>query len=103
MIPGIPLVLGGTEFLVPPLSLGALELLQDRLSGFTGGMDPASIRTVVDAALMAIKRNYPEMTREQILDLLDVANMMDVFSAIMDISGLKRKAIDQGEVAGAAS
>ena len=43
----------GTELVVPPLNLAAVEVLQERLVGFTGELDPKSVALVVDATLMA--------------------------------------------------
>lgn len=82
----------GKTLVVPPLTLGAVELLQDRLATFKGGLDKDSIALAVDATLMALQRNYPDMTRERVADLVDLSNMSDVMEAVMDVSGLKRKA-----------
>jgi hypothetical protein len=98
-IKGLPVVLGGDTYTVPPITLGALEQLQERIAAFTGDVtDLKQVATVIDAAHSALKRNYPEMTREQIAALIDVGNMADVFEAVMDVSGLKRKGLEaQGE------
>jgi len=86
----------GTVLTVPPLNLAAVELLQERLVKFTGGMDKESIALVVDAALMALRRNYPDMTRLRLAEeLIDLGNMQDVMEAVMDVSGLKRKEQEQ--------
>lgn len=82
----------GTVLVVPPLTLGAVEVLQDRLEAFKGGLDKESIALAVDATLMALSRNYPEMTRDKVMDLVDLSNMCEVMEAVMDVSGLKRKA-----------
>lgn len=88
----------GEKYVVPPLTLGMVELLQDRLSAFTGGMDKESVALVTDAVLMALNRNYPEVTREQLKDeLLDLGNMEEVMLAVMDVSGLRRKEQEKGE------
>lgn len=97
MIKGIPFELLGTTYIIPPLNLSALEAMQDKLEAFEGGTDGKSITTVIDATLSALKRNYPEMTRDQVADMLDVGNMQDVMQAVMDVSGLKRKALEAGE------
>ncbi|HNA67279.1 MAG TPA: hypothetical protein PLN96_05125 [Zoogloea sp.] len=97
MIKGITLHLAGTDYDVPPIALGDLERLQDRIAGFQGGLDKDSVATVIDAAHAALKRNYPEITRETVAGLVDVANMGEVFSAVMDVSGLLRKERDAGE------
>lgn len=88
----------GTVLTVPPLNLAAVELLQERLVKFTGGMDKESVALVVDASLMALRRNYPDITRERLAsELIDLGNMQDVMEAVMDVSGLKRKEQERGE------
>lgn len=96
---GIALALGGEEYIVPPISLGALEQMQDAIGNFTGDvMDKKQVASVIDATHASLKRNYPDMMREQVADLVDVANMAEVFEAVMDVSGIKRKGIEAGEV-----
>lgn len=92
-VKGIPLELGGTIRVVPPLSLGSLEQLKDKLSEFTGDVrEGDQVATVIDATHACLKRNYPELTREEVADWLDLENMMEVMEAVMDVSGMKRKA-----------
>lgn len=97
---GIPTTLGDKTFVVPPLSFRALQELQDRLASFNGGVDPESVALVVDATFMSLKRNYPDITREELLDVLDVGNMQEVMEAVMDVSGLHRKAHEAAEASG---
>lgn len=88
-------------YVIPPIALGALEQLQQRITEFSGDvMDTKSVATVIDAAHAALKRNYPDLTREAVADLIDVENMADVFACVMDVSGVKRKAAEAGEVPG---
>jgi hypothetical protein len=99
-VKGLPVDLNGSVYIIPPIALGALEQLQDRITTFTGDVtDMKQIATVIDAAHAALKRNYPEITRSEVADLIDVSNMAEVFEAIMDVSGLKRKAAQSGEPA----
>lgn len=93
-IKGITVTLGGTDFVVPPLNFKSLQSLQTRLAGFSGGTDPESIQLVADAALHALKRNYPDMTADALGDILDLGNMQGVMEAVMDVSGLRRKSIE---------
>jgi len=91
-VKGIPKDLGGATYVVPPLSLGALEQLQERLGSYTGDVNnPADVRTTIDAAL---KRNYPDIKREEVAELIGLENMIEVFEAVMDISGMRRKAYE---------
>lgn len=93
MIPGTKIQMGGNDFLVPPLTLGQLRRLQPKikligsLSGADVGDDQVdAIGEIVSAAL---SRNYPDMTPERVLDLLDLGNARDVISAVLGASGLK--------------
>jgi ribosomal protein S9 len=95
---GIPLELGGVTYEVPPLALGDLELLQEQLEAFNGAggaIDRAMIRTVVDATHAALRRNYPEVSRDQVAAMLDLSNMFEVMAAVMDVSGVGRKAREE--------
>jgi len=94
-VKGIPKDLGGTTYVVPPLSLGALEQLQERITAFTGDIsDGTQAPIVVDTAWAALKRNYPDISRETVADIIGLENMVEVFEAVMDISGMKRKAYE---------
>lgn len=96
---GITVEMDGKTMVVPPLSLGAMEQMQARLEAFEGGTDPQSIRTVIDATHEAMKRNYPEITREFIAENLDLGNMEDFMRAVMDVSGMNRKALEDANKA----
>lgn len=105
LLPGIRLELGGDTFVVPPLALGDLELLQDRIVAFqasTAPFDRESIRLAIDATHAALLRNYPEITREDVARRLDVGNMMDVMLAVLDVSGLGRAEQEKRDGAGKA-
>ena len=94
-VKGIELTFGDRKLVVPPIALGALEQLQQRISQFTGDVrDAGQIATVIDAAFASLKRNYPEITREEVGDMVDVGNMAEVFESVMDVSGMRRKAIE---------
>lgn len=96
-VKGIPVEMGGTVFIVPPLSLGALEQLQDALEHFTGDIrDKSQMATMLDATHAALRRNYPEITREQVGEMVDLENMQRVMEAVMDVSGLKRRQLEAG-------
>lgn len=84
---------GGVVLIVPPLTCGALEVLHDRLEALPtlSPGDPVALRTVVDAAHMALQRNYPQVTREQVAELVDVGNMGDVYECLMDVGGIRRR------------
>lgn len=97
MIPGIELELAGTVYIVPPLTLASMEKLQGQLSAFDGTMQPDSVKTVIDCAYLAIKRNYPDITREQVAEMIDLSDMADVMAAVMRVSGIKKKEAGAGK------
>jgi hypothetical protein len=88
---GQPIELGGTSYTVPPLAIGAVKELLPRmqtLRAIDGIPSAEDIDTMVEVVHAAITRNYPDMTRETLLELLDLGNMADVFRSIMGRSGL---------------
>lgn len=97
MIKGTEVDLGGTTYIVPPLNLAALERFQDRLENYTGGLDRESVSFVVEVAYAAIKRNYPDMTIDQLKELIDLGNIQQVFEAVMNVSGLVARSAPAGE------
>jgi len=94
MVPGVELSFGGIKRTVPPLSLGALEALQERIAKFKGGFDRESVATVIDAVHACLCRNYHGITREFVAQSLDMANMFTFMNAAMNISGLTPKELN---------
>ena len=89
---GEPVVLGGVTYVMAPLTLRSLKDLASTIAMVTDQVkmtDPLekldAVATIVHASL---SRNYPEMTQEELLDLLDMVNIPIVIRAIMGISGL---------------
>lgn len=99
MIPGVWFDFGGgRKYLVPPLTLGALELYQQRLGQLAtqSVTDPVAVATIIDAAHIAMRRNYPDLTREQVGELIDLGNMLDLYTVLMDVSGALRREQESG-------
>ncbi|VVN71660.1 hypothetical protein PS914_02340 [Pseudomonas fluorescens] len=64
-----------------------------------GGMDRGSIATVIDATYAALRRNYPDMSREEVAGLLDLRKMREVLNAVMSASGMEAQPVTElGEV-----
>lgn len=89
---GVAINLGGTEYTVPPLSLGQIKKYKDLLSQIKVSNDPTvedfdNLLTVIHAAL---SRNYPEITVEQLTEMIDLGNLGMVVQAVMGVSGLKK-------------
>jgi uncharacterized protein (DUF433 family) len=88
MIPGKDIKLGGETYTVPPLTLGALQRFQAKLTSYSGSLSAEDVQTVIDVATAALKRNYPDLTAEQVADMIDLGNIQEVFMAVMSVSGL---------------
>lgn len=102
MISGIQVKLGDVVYQMPTLSLGALEFygkdLQKLLDGenvMTGSI------VVIDAAHAALKRNYPDITRDTVAAGVDLETITEVVAALLDFGGLKRKRLLDAASAGA--
>jgi hypothetical protein len=108
LIPGVEVNIGGTVYIVPPLSLGAVELFQKRLEAFSTAPDAKATAFMADVVATAMRRNYPHITKAALLgeykldeggDLVEVAPAMvhdlvqlqELLAAVMDVSGLLRK------------
>ena len=95
MIPGVEYDFGGGRiYLVPPLSLGALQMLQDRIAQLNtlSSVDPVAVATMIEAAHLALRRNYPAITPAEVAELVDVSNIGEVYDCLLDVAGVKRKA-----------
>lgn len=98
---GIPFDFGGRSLVIPPLSLGAAEKLQGRLSALDDGtISSEYIGTVIDSVHAALQRNYPAMTRDEVAEMIDLENMQEAMTCAMDVGGLKRKAIEAAKGGG---
>jgi hypothetical protein len=94
---GITIQIGEKDYIVPPLSLGSMEDMQEQIAQLDNSRNPSNVTAMIDITWVALKRNYPDMTREEVRQGVDLATMGDVMAAVMDISGLKRKEIEAGK------
>ena len=89
---GVAVRIGDRDWIVPALSFRQLRRLQpsfQTLGRIGPAMDAAQIDAVVEIAQAALSRNYPEITREQTEEMLDLGNARAVLGAIAGVSGLQ--------------
>lgn len=103
MFPGIKYTFpNGEKLVVPPLSLGSVEELEKEHGKVSTWGQPGSefgVDFVLELVGHSLRRNYPDVTDEKIKnELVDLGNMNEVVSAIMDINGSKRKEQEAGEL-----
>lgn len=95
LIEGNKLIISGREFVIPPLTLRSLKRLQPQLASLRVMSDmptPEQIDAMSEVVLAAINRNYPEVTLEDLLDLIDLGNMSAVFQSVLSVSGFVKAA-----------
>lgn len=104
---GVSVELGGVVYIIPPLTLGRLSFFRDRLEAIGDNinpMDPVFQSLAIDVIHAAVVRNYPDMSRDDLAELVDLGTMSDAWMACLDVSGIRRKeqeAAAQGEPAAA--
>lgn len=101
-IPGYPINLGGREFILAPLGLRAAREAGERGRALPQEGDPAALEQAAVAlnvwmVQQSLVRNYPDITIEDVEDLLDVSSTQEAIEAITGQSGLKRQ-VPAGEM-----
>jgi hypothetical protein len=102
MIPGAAVAMGGRDWLIPPLTLGQLRRLMPKvrqLSDIGATMGENEIDVMVEIVTTALQRNYPELSPQEVEDLLDLGNAAAVLNAVLTGSGLKPAGTLAGELA----
>jgi hypothetical protein len=100
VIPGVEVAMGGETWLIPPLTLGQLRRLMPKVRQLTdvdASMGEPQIAVLVEIVATALQRNYPNVTFEQVENLLDLGNAGAVLNAVLTGSGLKTRGSPLGE------
>ena len=92
LIDGAAVRLGARDFVVPALTIRLFRRHRATLAGVSalGQRDPTDEEWDALLALVhdALLRNHPDLTRDELEDLLDLRNIGDVMAAITGRSGL---------------
>ena len=91
MIAGKDVTLGGEVYTMPPCNFLGLEKyieFSEKLPTITDQKEQMSI--MAEMVLLPLKRNYPDLTLDQVKGLLDPVNVHEVIAAIVEVSGLKK-------------
>jgi hypothetical protein len=99
ILDGVRVKLGGAEYIVPPLSLRSLKKLGKKIQELSN-INSVPTEEQTDALLevihAALVRNYPDITLDDLADLVDLGNMLEVFPAVLAVSGLKQNVVPGG-------
>lgn len=91
IVDGIKIKMAGKEYVVPPLNFKQLRTLKPKiesLNNLAGVPDDAQFDAVVEIVHAALSRNYPELSKDDVEGIIDLANLKTVIGAIMGVSGL---------------
>ncbi len=106
IIAGNNVTLGATTYVMPPMPFAALKKHREFLKrAMNGDVLPeqffdADMDTMFDCIYLALKRNYPQLTEDQLAADLDQRNLPQAFQAMMASSGFQEKT--SGEARGEA-
>lgn len=92
MIPGIPVNFGGTDYVLPPMNLriqleeptkSDVELLQKN----NAADQSQFLNAAVNVILACAKRNYPDISRDTIIDGVDSGDLPGLVVALLTKTG----------------
>jgi hypothetical protein len=89
-IPGTALNLGGVEFVAPPFNLDGVQEVMPLLEQTKGvKAAPETLRAVAAVLHISLKRNYPDLTVDELLPLIDMGNALPSLLAVCKVSGIE--------------
>ena len=99
MIEGTIVKMGEGEYTIAPLTFKQLRTLQpkiDLISKMDGTPTPEQMDAVVDIIHASVTRNHPDVTKDQIDDVLDLGNVQLAMASVMGASGMVKKIMGVG-------
>jgi hypothetical protein len=88
---GVGVYMDGKEWVIPALSVRQFRQHYQTLldSDITPENYPMKMAERISIVLAAMQRNYPEITEEQLLDMIDLRSFLTIWLAIQSASGLR--------------
>lgn len=88
IIKGATIEAGGYKWEMPPMNLRQLREYQDAIKDIKKDDELAFFTVSVKAITAALSRNYPAITVEHCLDVIDAGNFQTVLKIMNGISGV---------------
>jgi hypothetical protein len=92
-VSGTWVALGDQEYLVPPLNFKALREITPKIASMKldGATLPTAddITTMIEVSYAAISRNYPDITKDDLEERIDMGNFIALFQSVIKVSGLE--------------
>lgn len=92
--PGITIMLAGEPRVMPDLNLAGAQEFEERMSQPNAISDK---NLAVDTITSALQRNYPQITREDVLEGIGLRQLMDVFGALLRYCGYLPTEAEEGK------
>jgi hypothetical protein len=89
---GLKVRIGEDEFIIPPLNFFRLKKvlpLVDKLKEVSGNqiLKAEEMEDFITIIHLALSRNYPEVTVQQVEEMVDLGNLRQILAAVLGISG----------------
>ena len=88
-IPGTRVNLGGQDYILAPLNLFQVETLHEQILQLNAPSDNMreNIERSLPLILASLQRNYPDITLDELRNLIDLGNFAACTRAVVEISG----------------
>lgn len=89
---GVDVVIGKHIYVAPPMTLRTIRTMYPKIGSLSDPNLPkeASFDILSELVYVALKRNYPAITKDEIEDGIDAKSIGEVMQAILEASGLTR-------------
>lgn len=91
MLRGKKIVSYGKEYVFAPLNLYAVIHFEELMNIFHTYSTQEKVDMIIDMALESLIRNYPLITRDEVLKFVDQETLALVFNTILEVSGMISK------------
>lgn len=90
MVDGETILLGGESLVLPPLPLIKFKTIEPIL-GSDKGFSEEYLTAFNNAVFYSLRRNYPQITQDFIVENVDLVNFPKILSAFLSVNGLAAK------------
>lgn len=94
-VPGKEMELGGQQRVLAPLNAATLKQFRGKINEIFVGSIP-DLELVSALAYHSLKRNESNITQDEVDEMIDYGNVIQVWEALMNVSGL---AVEAGKMA----
>jgi poly-gamma-glutamate capsule biosynthesis protein CapA/YwtB (metallophosphatase superfamily) len=90
---GVEVTIAGKKYIMPPLTLKQVRVHDEdlkKLNSATVATDGDSLNAATRVIQAAMSRNYPDITTDQLEDMIDLGNIHELAQAILGVNQLKK-------------